>query len=185
MKKKKYPKIIDRRQTKLSKWVTVIERDILFPDCDKHETYHSVKPFDYVSILALTSDQRIPLVKQYRPILEKESLELPGGLVDSSKSPEETALLELREETGLVVSSVQPIGVLNPDPGRLENRFFCYFSPNAKIDTSATIESGIELVWTDLPRLREMILDGRFNSSPQISLIALASFRGLIDGLMP
>ena len=182
MERLKYPKILYKRQKKLSKWLTLIERDILFPGTDEHATYHSVKPFDYVCILALTVDQRIPLVKQYRPILEKESLELPGGLLDSDNSPEETAFMELREETGLVAPTVELLGVLNPDPGRLENRLFCYFVPNAKVDNSVMVENGIELVWTDWIELCEMILDGRFNSSPQISLIALALLRGIVRG---
>jgi len=183
MKKSHSPKIVNKHQTKLSKWLTLIERNILFPDCDKQETYHSVKPFDYVSILAVTHDHRIPLVRQYRPALEAESLELPGGLIDSDKTPEETAITELREETGLIAPLIKPLGILNPDPGRLENRFYCFFIPNAEIDTTVTIESRIELVWTDLSELREMILDGRFKSSLQISLIAMASLRGFIKGL--
>jgi len=177
------PKIIGRRKTKLSKWFTVIERDIIFPNCDQKETYYSAKPFDYVSILAITREQRIPLVRQYRPVLETESLELPGGLVDLGKTPEETALIELREETGLITSYLEPLGILDPDPGRLENKFYCFFTSNAEIDTSVTVENGIELVWADLNELYKMILDGRFSSSMQVALVAMASLRGFIKDL--
>ncbi len=179
----KSPEIVGRRETKLSKWLTVVERDIVFPNCDRKETYYSVRPYDYVSILAVTRDQRIPLVRQYRPVLEAESLELPGGLMDLNKTPEETALIELREETGLIAPFAELLGVLNPDPGRLDNQFYCFFASNAEIDTSVTIENGIELVWTDLNELLKMILDGRFNSSLQIALIAMASLRGFIKDL--
>ena len=177
------PEIVSRRKTELSKWFTVVERDIIFPNCDQKETYYSIKPYDYVSILAITGDQRIPLVRQYRPVLETESLELPGGLVDSGKTPKETALIELREEAGLVTSYLDSLGVLNPDPGRLENKFHCFFASNVEIDTSVNIENGIELVWTDLNGLFKMILDGRFNSSMQVALVAMASLQGFIKDL--
>jgi ADP-ribose pyrophosphatase len=176
------PKIVGKRETRLSKWMTVVERDVLFPGSDEKQTYHSVRPYDYVSILAVTKDQRIPLVRQYRPVLEAESLELPGGLMDLCKTPEETAQIELREETGLVAPVLESLGVLNTDPGRLENRFYCFFASNAEEDATATIENGIKLVWVDLAELRNMILDGRFNSSLQIALIAMASLRGFIRG---
>ena len=97
-----FPKIIEKRELKLSKWLTIVERDIIFPGGADKETYYSVRPYDYVSVLAVTKDQRIPLVRQYRPVLERESLELPGGLLDMGQSPEETVLIELKQETGLI-----------------------------------------------------------------------------------
>ena len=177
------PKIIERREKKLSKWLTVIERDVLFSDEVEKETYYSVRPYDYVSILAITDDQRIPLVKQYRPVLERENIEFPGGLIDTNESPEKTALRELREEVGLIASNVKSLGILSPDPGRLENRFHCFFSNNTKADPNIIIEKRINLIWVDFEELREMVLDGRFCSSLHIALLALASLKGHIRNL--
>ena len=177
------PRIVEKRETKLSKWLSVIERDIIFPGEIEKETYYSVRPYDYVSILAVTDDQRIPLVQQYRPVLEMENLELPGGLIDANKSPEETALAELHEEAGLVASSVKSLGILRPDPGRLENRFHCFFSSNVEFDPSIVLEKRINLVWTNFDELGKMLLDGRFNSSLQIALLALASLKGYTRNL--
>ena len=182
MPSKDLPSIITMRETSISKWLTLIERDVLFSDGESIETYHSVRPFDYVSILAMTRDFKIPLVKQYRPVLEKQNVELPGGLIDTNRTPEETALIELREETGLVSSSIKSLGALCPDPGRLENRLHCFFVPNAEIDPTVAIEKRIQLVWATIEDLKEMILDCRFTSSLHIALLALASLRGCIKG---
>lgn len=178
------PSIIEKRETRLSKWLTVVERDIIFPDEFEKETYYSVRPYDYVSILAITRDHRIPLVQQYRPALEMESLEFPGGLIDTNKNPEETALAELREETGLIAPSAKSLGVLRPDPGRLENRFHCFFSSNVKADPSIILEKKINVIWVDCVELRKMVLDGKFNSSLQIALLALASLKGHMKNLL-
>jgi len=177
------PKVLGKRETELSKWLTVVERDFVPPGKENIETYYSVRPYDYVSILAITKDQRIPLVKQYRHALESISLELPAGLMDLNKSPEETALTELKEETGVVAPFAEFLGVLNPDPGRIENRIFCYFASNAVVDTALEIENGIELVWTDWNELCQMIRDGRFTCGLQIALIAMASLKGHIGEL--
>ena len=101
MNDKQFPSIVAKRETSISKWLTLIERDVMLSDEEPIETY-SVRPYDYVSILAITNDLRIPLVQQYRPILDRPTLELPDGLMDINKFPEETALTKLREETGLV-----------------------------------------------------------------------------------
>ena len=177
------PKIVGRRETKLSKWLTVIERDVLFPDCTQKETYYSVRPYDYVSILAVTRDQRIPLVQQYRPVLETENLEFPGGLIDNNMTPEETALDELCQETGLIVPCLESLGTLVTDPGRLDNRLHGFFASNAEVDPNTIIERRIKLVWTDWTELRKMVLDGRFNYSLQIGLLALASLKGYTKDL--
>ena len=68
---KHFPYIMAKRETPVSKWLTLVERDVVFSDKEEVETFHSVRPFDYVSVLAVTRDHKIPLVKQYRPVLEK------------------------------------------------------------------------------------------------------------------
>tara|TARA_Y100000590_G_scaffold85861_1_gene96113 strand:+ start:172 stop:723 length:552 start_codon:yes stop_codon:yes gene_type:complete len=182
MTNKQYPRIVAKQETLISKWLTLVERNVKFSKEEAVETYHSVRPYDYVSVLAVTRDSKIPLVQQYRPSLECQTLELPGGLVDTNDTPEKTALMELREETGLISTRIELLGVLTPDPGRLDNRFHCFFSPNAEMDSTVTIEQRIKLVWTDIKELRKMVVDGRFNSCPQISLLALASLRGYLKG---
>ncbi|KFM78942.1 ADP-sugar pyrophosphatase, partial [Stegodyphus mimosarum] len=61
------------------------------------------------------------LVKQYRPSLKSYTLELPAGLVDPSEKPEETAIRELKEETGYIASCVKhtsPLTALDPGMSR-------------------------------------------------------------------
>lgn len=53
-----------------------------------------------VSILALTSNQSVILVKQFRPGPEKVLVEMPGGILDDNELPDVAAARELAEETG-------------------------------------------------------------------------------------
>jgi ADP-ribose pyrophosphatase len=54
-----------------------------------------------VAIVALDSEGRIVLVRQRRPAVDADVLELPAGLIDEGEEPLASAQRELREETGL------------------------------------------------------------------------------------
>jgi len=61
------------------------------------------------------------LVKQYRPALKQYTLELPAGLCDPTEKPYETAMRELKEETGYMTNAVKhtsPLTALDPGLSR-------------------------------------------------------------------
>ena len=48
-------------------------------------------------------NKKIPIVKQFRPAIEKYVWEFPGGLVDKKLGLKKIAIEEIEEETGLTV----------------------------------------------------------------------------------
>jgi ADP-ribose pyrophosphatase len=116
---------IKKKLKKLSKYVTLVETTVFFKK--KRELYHSFKQNDYVSILAFTKEKNYLLVKQYRPAINKFTLEIPGGLVDRGESPLKAAKRELKEETGYVVKDINYLGSFFADVGRLEKKILIRF----------------------------------------------------------
>jgi 8-oxo-dGTP pyrophosphatase MutT (NUDIX family) len=105
-------------------WFSVLER---IPRAGG-PSYFAVKPRDYVSVLAVTANDELLLVHQFRPAIEQWNWEFPGGTVDHDEDPDAAMARELREETGYRAVRLQRLGVLQPDTGRLANRLFAYFA---------------------------------------------------------
>ena len=61
---------------------------------------HEEKP-DAVAMVGITEDCKVVLIKQYRYTIGDYLYELPAGLVDDGEDIYETAIREMKEETGL------------------------------------------------------------------------------------
>lgn len=177
----KWPKIIARRSTRISPWMEVIEREVEFAPNTPIQSYHAVGQADYIAILAMTPDRRIPLVRQYRPAVEGFTWELPAGLVDPGEDAAETCKRELLEETGLSAAAVYMLGTASPCTGRMSNRIHSFFVETGEPDTRRAPEAGIELQFVSEADLAALIERGEFSSQLHLGAIALAIARGFMD----
>jgi ADP-ribose pyrophosphatase len=139
--------------------------------------YYSLRLPDYAAVVALTRDQRVLLVRQYRPAVERYTLELPSGLVDAGETPAEAAGRELLEETGHAAGEIEVLGPLFPDTGRLANRIWCCCATGVLPVEGRQPEEGIELLAYSLPELWRAVADGRFDSALHAAVLMLAASR--------
>jgi 8-oxo-dGTP pyrophosphatase MutT (NUDIX family) len=119
---------------------------------------YSITSPDFVCIVAVTAQNELLLVRQFRHAVGQETLELPAGHVDKGETPEQAARKELLEETGYVADKFELLASLSPSTARFTNRMWCYFAGNARPEPNANIESGLNCVrWSkDLkPLLQE------------------------------
>ncbi|WP_077618682.1 NUDIX hydrolase [Bacillus sinesaloumensis] len=70
-----------------------------------------------VAVLALTDDNKLLMVQQYRKALEKVIVEIPAGKLEKGELPEVTARRELEEETGYVCETLTPLISFYTSPG--------------------------------------------------------------------
>jgi 8-oxo-dGTP pyrophosphatase MutT (NUDIX family) len=91
------------------------------PVRDTTKEFVVIESNDWVVAVAVTPDDRIVLVRQYRFGSDTLSLELPGGIIDGDESPVAAAQRELAEETGFVGTSARVLGRAHPNPAIQSN----------------------------------------------------------------
>lgn len=101
------------REEVFKKYGRSVEK-VVFRLPDGHETdFYLRNGHGSIACLALTKENQVILVRQFRPGPKKILLELPGGGIQSGESLEDAMARELLEETGYVgevrfVTSVLP-----------------------------------------------------------------------------
>lgn len=120
---------------------------------------------DAAAVVAVDSDERIVLVRQYRHAVGERLWELPAGLCDvDGEPPLETARRELVEETGLEAADWRSVVEIVPSPGFSTERVHVYLAtglrdvgrPEAEHE-----EADMEITRMPLADAVDAILDGR------------------------
>ena len=142
--------------------------------------YYSLKLPDYAAVVALTEDERVLIVRQYRPALELETLELPSGLVDAGETPEQAVRRELLEETGYEGGAWELLGPLAPDTGRLGNRIWLFVAKGVRRMEGRVPEEGIGVLTWPLAELSAAMVDGRFDHALHVAAVMLAVLKGAV-----
>ena len=70
-----------------------------------------------VAVLAVTNENKIVLVEQYRKAIERDLVEIPAGKLEKGENPLATAARELEEETGYVCESLELLTSFYTSPG--------------------------------------------------------------------
>ena len=138
------------------------------------EPYYSLKLPDYSSVMALTEDGQVLIVRQYRPAVEHHTLEFPSGIVDPGETPLETARRELLEETGYAGGEWQALGGMEPDTGRLGNRIWSFVAKGVRRMEGHAPEEGIEVLVWPLEELMRALRDGRFDHGLHVAVAMMA-----------
>ncbi len=160
-------------------WFQVIAKSL--KDSQDGEPYYSLETSDYVTIVALTPKKELLLVRQYRPAVERVTLELPSGTLSNGETPRSTARRELVEETGYEAKTIEYLGTLTPDTGRLCNKLWCYFAKNVTLKAGGKPEPGIQVLRLDQKKFFQMIAKSQFDHALNSAVILLALMKGKFD----
>lgn len=98
------------------------------PRTGKTHNFFILESSSWVNIIPLTPKEEVVMVRQYRHGIQDVTLEIPGGLVEGSDTPESAARRELFEETGYRASDTVFLGVVHPNPAIQNNQCYTYLA---------------------------------------------------------
>jgi ADP-ribose pyrophosphatase len=129
-------------------------------------------------VFAMTPDDRVLLVRQYKHGIAEVVTELPAGMIDEDETPEACAVRELTEETGYTGSAPELVRTFFADPTNATARFYLFLVRDARPThpQAFDVTEDIEVQLAGIDELRAMALDGRIGAGSQVAsvLVALA-----------
>ncbi len=144
--------ILNRKTLHDYKLMQIEGKEVRSPRTGKSMDVMAIHFPAWVVVLALTAEQEVVMVNQYRHGSEDVHLELPGGLVDPDDlSPLQAAQRELLEETGYGSRNFRLIGECFPQPAILSNKCFFCLAMDAEFQQAQALDEGEDLEVVKIP----------------------------------
>lgn len=95
--------------------------------------FYTVQCPNWCNVVALTDNDELVFVWQFRFGTEAFSLETAGGVIDPGEAPVDAARRELLEETGYDAASIEPLAILEANPALQPNRCFSFVARGCRL----------------------------------------------------
>jgi ADP-ribose pyrophosphatase len=134
-----------------------------------------------VATVAVTADDKVVMVEQYRAALGGYVLEIPAGMRDvEGEDPMDTAMRELREEAGYEAGRIELLGTCLSSPGVTDSTVIVYLATQLRgVGTAphGPEERAMSLVTLDFADVVSMVLDGSIQDAKSAYGILMAHHR--------
>jgi 8-oxo-dGTP pyrophosphatase MutT (NUDIX family) len=147
------------------------------PRTGKEHDFYVLDSVNWVNVVAVTPDQQLVMVEQYRHGSNTVELEIPGGIMEADETdPVATAVRELREETGYEGENARVLGRIHANPAILTNTCFTVLVENCRLKHGVEFDHGEDLVTHLVPvaEIPKFVADEKIGHS--LVVVALYHF---------
>lgn len=161
----------------------------LSPRTGREHDFFVLDSVHWVNVIALTPDQKLVMIEQFRHGSNTVELEIPGGMMDPSETdPVATAVRELREETGYEGENARLLGSIWSNPAMLSNKTYTVLIENCRLKHEVEWDYAEDLATRLVPvaEIPKLVADEKIGHS--LVVVALYYFdlwRRGIKGISP
>jgi ADP-ribose pyrophosphatase len=144
-------------------WATMRVDKCEMPDGRIVDEYYVLEYPNWVNAVAITENNKILMVRQYRHAANIVSLEIPGGVIDGDEKPEDAIKRELLEETGYHFDGFELLCVVYANPSTANNHTYCYLCKGGKKIQGQSLDEHEEVVVEEytLDEIKQLLMDNK------------------------
>jgi len=146
-------KILNTKTIFTSPFVTLKEEKLKRGDGRIVFPYYAIERPDVVYVAALSRNNELILVNQYKNGIKEVILELPAGFIERQEDPEKAARRELSEETGYTAKEFIKLGKFNSGSGLSRNTIYFFLARNAEKTAGQNLDENEEIEVKTAPYL--------------------------------
>ena len=130
-------------------------------------TYQVLRIADWANVIALTPEDEVVLIAQYRHGTDSVTLEIPGGVLEPGEAPVDGVARELAEETGFTGAGPVLIGTVHPNPAIQDNACTTWLVTGARRTAEPEPDEGEDIDVVLVPRreIPALLREGRITHS--------------------
>jgi len=147
---------------------TVRADEKISPRTNESHEFFVLDCVNWVNVVAVTADQHLVMIEQFRHGSNTVELEIPGGTMDAKdESPVATGVRELREETGYEGAQARVIGEIFPNPAIMSNVCYTVLVENCRLQHELEMDSGEDLLTRLVPiaEIPDLVASGKIRHS--------------------
>lgn len=123
-------------------------------------------------MVAIAADKKFCVLRQYRHAAGGYLWEFPAGTLEAGETPQQVAVRELQEETGLTAACWRALGEIILAPGFCDERLHIFVAEELTHgQPTPEAHEQIEIHWLSLPELTEMIANGTLYDAKTIAAL--------------
>lgn len=179
--KKNGPWTIKSSNTKYQNaWIEVTEDKVIQPNGDAG-IFGTVKMVPGISVLPIDKQGNVYLTKEFRYVLQKESLEVVSGGIEPNEEPIAACRRELKEELGISAKNIVDLGVTNPFTSAILSPAYLFLAQDLTFGHALPdVTEIIEMVKLPFEEAIKKVLDSEIHHGPS-GLLLLKAYHHFLN----
>jgi len=148
-------------------WATLRADKCEMPDGTIVDEYFVLEYPNWANAVALTEDNKIVMIRQYRHAAGIISLEIPGGVIEEGEHKEEGMRRELLEETGYAFTDIELLSTVYANPSTAGNVTYCYLARGGKKVQEQSLDEHeqIEVMEYTIEEVKQLLAENKIAQS--------------------